>query len=383
MQRIRETFRKTTGQKKKLDINIKADQEPDRPGSPSLPLSPKPPRSPIATCSSSTLTVRAAGLEQTRQSLHIPLTIDNDPRPRAVSFDDVRPIKHVVAQDSISEEASPSPSPSLEVPGASNSSKSARSKSFDAATVAAQQLDMRPRRRGPSSALLEIPKWRMFIRRSSTAPVPGNPSASPICECFKDCIHCTLYDEFTKTRNVSPSHSVKSSVSSVSDCEDSEPDYLVPRSGSASAESVDDGDDSQTSPRRRPIPLVTLLTAPEPSFDEGYIEDLGNGITVISLEVPVLPKSGRSASVDSGYLTVPNRPDIGMCELPPNKTIRSHSVDISMPIGPDGPYLVVPNEKAAPVTTQYVIFLNAVSLSQAYLLIACSSKRMANIKGYH
>lgn len=358
MQRIRETFRKTTGHKKKCDNNNRTGHEEERRGSSSVPLSPKLPNSPTASAStsfSSALQVQRVDLEQRREQLHIPLTTEIDAKQRATSFNDIRPIKQVISQDSVSEDVSPCPSPSLEVPGASNAANSrVRSKSFDAAT-AAQQLESRPRRRGPSSSLLEIPKWRMFIRRSSAGSGSGSAAASPTYEqCFKDCVHCVLLDDFNKVRTVSPSHSVKSSVSSVSDCEDSEPDYLVTRSGSVSTESVDDAEDSQNCSHIRPIPVVTLITAPELSSDEEYVEDLGNGITVISLEVPVLPKSGRSASVDSGYLTVLNRPDIILCQLPANRTIRSHSVDISMPIGTNGPYLVVPNEKPVPVTTQYV-----------------------------
>lgn len=86
------------------------------------------------------------------------------------------------------------------------------------------------------------------------------------------------------------------------------------------------------------------------------LDDPGSGITVISLEVPLLsPGSGkqaRSASVDSSFLQVPPRPDIGSCELPPTKSSRSRSVDIALPEGPDGPYLVVPNANQRPITTK-------------------------------
>jgi hypothetical protein len=92
--------------------------------------------------------------------------------------------------------------------------------------------------------------------------------------------------------------------------------------------------------------------APDDSMDEVMEEDLGNGITVISLEVPVLPKSGRSASMDSSYLQVPRRTDIDDMETPPGKSNRSRSVDIALPVGMDGPYIVVPSEKPVPVTTQ-------------------------------
>lgn len=108
------------------------------------------------------------------------------------------------------------------------------------------------------------------------------------------------------------------------------------------------------------LPMVTLSLPPiEPSpygteqivvphnvgpscCSEVY--DNSNCITVVSLEVPVLSnKSGRSASVDSAYLQVPQRTDIGSRELPPGRGQRSRSVDIALPVGPDGPYIVVPN----------------------------------------
>ncbi|KAK4337252.1 hypothetical protein RND71_043721 [Anisodus tanguticus] len=75
------------------------------------------------------------------------------------------------------------------------------------------------------------------------------------------------------------------------------------------------------------------------------LDDPGSGITVVSLEVPILNsgKQARSASVDSSFLQVPQRSDIGNCELPPTKSVRSRSVDIALPEGPDGPYLVVPS----------------------------------------
>ena len=102
------------------------------------------------------------------------------------------------------------------------------------------------------------------------------------------------------------------------------------------------------------LPIVTLSLPP---VDSHYAPnestnnsiccnqfDTSNCITVVSLEVPVLNnKSGRSASVDSAYLQVPQRTDIGSRELPPGRGQRSRSVDIALPVGPDGPYIVVPN----------------------------------------
>ena len=65
--------------------------------------------------------------------------------------------------------------------------------------------------------------------------------------------------------------------------------------------------------------------------DESDFEQANSScITVVSLTVPVLApnKSGRSASVDSSYLKVPQRTDIGTYEAPPRTGQRSKSVDI-------------------------------------------------------
>lgn len=87
------------------------------------------------------------------------------------------------------------------------------------------------------------------------------------------------------------------------------------------------------------------ITEPSASCYESELEDPGSGITVVSLEVPVLNsgKQARSASVDSSFLQVPQRTDIGVSGDPaPTKSMRSRSVDIALPEGPNGPYLVVP-----------------------------------------
>ncbi|RWS22502.1 hypothetical protein B4U80_06440, partial [Leptotrombidium deliense] len=167
---------------------------------------------------------------------------------------------------------------------------------------------------------------------------------------FKDCVHCILLDEYLKV-NSSPPPSTTASVSSEgSIIDEAEEDNEWPfRAGSSSgANSFEDEVIAEC--MNQGVPIVTLSFAPnpEPSLEE---EDAGNGVTVISLEVPVLPKSGRSASVDSAYLQVPKRTDIGLGELPP-KSQRSRSVDIALPVGPDGPYIVVPTEKPLPVVTQ-------------------------------
>lgn len=75
------------------------------------------------------------------------------------------------------------------------------------------------------------------------------------------------------------------------------------------------------------------ITEPSASCCEGSeLDDPGSGITVVSLEVPVLNsgKQARSASVDSSFLQVPQRTDVEGIndELPPAKSIRSKSVDM-------------------------------------------------------
>lgn len=375
MQRIRETFRK---RQSTLDAPHSPSHKEDEKAPRSEPSSPKAAttttRAALLEQSTATATAtthpaqphiqRAPPLEHFRQTLSIPISAGStlstcyfDPKQqaRSISFDEIRTNEQVTKQDSIAEETgSRTPSPCLEVPGAT-SSKSARSKSFDSATAAAlaqQEAQQRTRAaRGPQGSFLEIPKWKMLIRRSSAGVSGGN--SSPCGEAFcRDCIHCVLLVEYTKGSNLSPPPSAKGSMSSEgsqdADCEESEPEGHYYRSPSASGESVDD-EEYRNSPS--PIPLVTLSIAPDNSCDDNF-EDYGNGITVISLEVPVLPKSGRSASVDSSYLKVPQRTDIGCCELPPSKNIRSRSVDIALPVGPDGPYIVVPNEKPIPQTTQ-------------------------------
>lgn len=343
------------------------------------------------------------------------------------------------------------PSPSgLEVPA---SAKSSRSKSFDAAsatrsaasgsipveesqatsvssgvigasTTSGPMSGGKRRVRG-SGGFLEIPKWKMLIRRSSAA-VGGGASSSggssgssgqggstfTIDETtglyWRDCIHCLLLIEMLK---ISPPVSCKSSVSSEGSQESEPTSTVAPittavtfsvvgsaaitgRNRSASCQStllegvdtslmvhqvesssgscfMDESEEmkmieSQAATMRTigegtgsnvnsgspsPIPLVTLSFAPDDEFQMEE-EDLGNGVTVISLEVPVLPKSGRSASMDNSYLQVPRRPDMHDFELPPGKSIRSRSVDIALPVGTDGPYIIVPSEKPFPATTQ-------------------------------
>ena len=159
-----------------------------------------------------------------------------------------------------------------------------------------------------------------------------------------DCFHCILYQEYLKL-NSSPPPSTSTSISSESSAFDDSDNEMILTSFKESEVSEDDFV-SDTSP----LPTVTL--SPAPVIDTSQEEDCGQGVTVVSLEVPVLPKSGRSASIDSSYLQVPKRTDIGLGELPPIKSQRSRSVDVALPIGSDGPYIVVPTEKPALVITQ-------------------------------
>lgn len=333
---------------------------------------------------------------------------------------------------------------SLEVPVGA---KSSRSKSFDSASAAKAGIvqECQPtsissevipgidsglssqagkRRVQGSGRFLEIPKWKMLIRRSSAAVGAGQPSGPggigsntgsgstfTIDETtglyWRDCIHCLLLIEMLKI-SPPPASSCKSSVSSEGSQEGELSSNMVApisstftssstftgtktgRNRSASCQSAlesvvdtnlmvlegygscftEESDEIKVieesaikstsvsgegsnvnSGSPSPIPVLTLSFAPDDEFQTEE-EDLGNGVTVISLEVPVLPKSGRSASMDNSYLQVPREPGVHDFELPPGKSIRSRSVDIALPVGTDGPYIVVPSEKPIPATTQ-------------------------------
>lgn len=219
-------------------------------------------------------------------------------------------------------------------------SRSGRSKSFDSAAAAAHAAKPRsyPRAGG---TFLELPKWKMLVRKSASS----TSSAGPTYE--RDCVHCLLKLEQDKVINASPPPSTSASVSSESSLvEDSDTDSTCRTS--FQGESLDD--DVLADSEASNLPTVTLSLAPQVEITVADEED--TGLTVISLEVPVMPKSGRSASVDSSYLQVPQRTDIGIGEAPPMKAQRSRSVDVALPVGPDGPYIVVPIEKPQPVITQ-------------------------------
>lgn len=222
-------------------------------------------------------------------------------------------------------------------------SKSGRSKSFDSAAAAASRAEAASKassRRNYHRAFifLELPKWRMLVRKtasSSTASLIHEP----------DCIHCQHAYELAKKAAISPPISSANSASSDGEESDNESTSTHVRTSSTG----EPEDEDVTSECIEGLPTVILSLAPEV---EKPVEEEDTGLTVISLEVPIRTKSGRSASVDSSYLQVPQQPEIGICELPPVKAQRSRSIDVALPVGPDGPYIVVPTEKEQPIITQ-------------------------------
>ncbi|XP_053205940.1 uncharacterized protein LOC128390275, partial [Panonychus citri] len=258
--------------------------------------------------------------------------------------------------------------------------RSGRSRSFDSAAASAAASgsnDGSTNRSGKTyikttSTFLELPKWKMLVRNKNSSS-----SSTSVAPYERDCVHCMLMHEISKVSTLtvpsvstpyigsssygsmlsdnistscSPPPSSSPSVSSEgSVVEDSDSESMGLRTASlGQSESLEDEVLSEILDPAN-LPTVTLSLAPEIQIIETE-ED--SGLTVISLEVPVLPKSGRSASVDSSYLQVPQRTDIGIGESPPVKAQRSRSVDVALPVGPDGPYIVVPTEKPQPIITQ-------------------------------
>lgn len=256
-------------------------------------------------------------------------------KQRSLSFGEIRPFEIIKAPRSQDKG-----SPSLEVPATGH--KSTRSKSFDLAAVSLEEQRLHRR----SQAFLEIPKWKMFVRRSSAG------ASSPPGDAFRNCVHCTLLEEFLKTSSSSPTKTaakfgfVSSIEGSPSDGEESDGSEYMTRSASGS------GDEEETRFSPSPAPRVTLSAAPDLVYDAD--QDPGTGVTVISLEVPVLPNSGRRASADLSYLKASEPKSEYILEVPggTTKSIRSRSVDIGLPVGPDGPYLVVPNKPPPVFITQ-------------------------------
>lgn len=223
-------------------------------------------------------------------------------------------------------------------------SRSGRSKSFDsaAARAAASQASKPKSYPRSSGTFLELPKWKMLVRKAAS----NSASSGPTYE--RDCYHCLLKLEQDRLTSLLPRQSGASlsSEGSLVDDSDTESTCRTP----VHSESLEDDALGDSSEGSTTLPTVTL--SPAPILSITAIDEEDSGLTVISLEVPVLPKSGRSASVDSSYLQVPQRTDIGIGEPPPVKNQRSKSVDVALPEGPDGPYIVVPMAKPQPIITQ-------------------------------
>lgn len=282
-------------------------------------------------------------------TLNVPQVGPHNKQIRSVSFDEIR-LKESVQSADISTDSN-----KLDVPD--NVSRNVRSRSFDSATCRAISNE-------PSlvtSTTLDVPKWKLLIRRSSSGSSSGSTGlSSNITYGFKDCHHCALMEEYLKaTSSPPPSKSGSFSSEGSSICGDESEDASeTDRNGSLSCQSTsyDLDEVEDTIEPLEGLPIVTLC--PPPDIAEIHIheeeEDTGSGITVVSLEVPVLSGSRehRSASVDSPYLLqVPQRTDIEVGETGP-KAQRSRSVDIVLPTNPGGPYLIVPLHRQSPITTK-------------------------------
>lgn len=230
---------------------------------------------------------------------------------------------------------------------------------------------------GPSS-FLDVPKWKLLIRRSSSGSHSSSSTAATDSS-VKDCLHCVLLSQQQTLlaadsieSNLTPPESVDSECSSFNEEEECDSTLVGSPSSALSAnednnnigsplhvtktpelsEAVDEFEIDEFIEPIEGLPIVTLCP---PEADSPLIEetDDGSGITVISLEVPVLfgSKQSRSASVDSPYLLqVPKRTDIEVREGPPKA--RSKSVDIVLPTNPGGPYLIVPPLRQPTPTTK-------------------------------
>jgi hypothetical protein len=279
---------------------------------------------------------------------------------RSISFDEIRLKESVKCNENTSDSDNIN---SLEVP--ESTSRSIRSQSFDSATSRVVN-NIEPSATTIGSPFLDVPKWKLLIRRSSSG-TSGGGTASSLASGYsgaKDCVHCTLMEEYLKTV-VSPPQSNSGSFSSEGssaagddsddrDISDTDTNGSTLCLCSSWGETKEFDEDDGIEPLEG-LPIVTLC--PPPPLVEIHHEeeeDTGSGITVVSLEVPVLAngKQVRSASVDSPYLLqVPKRTDIEDGETAP-KAQRSRSVDIVLPTNPGGPYLIVPPHRHSPITTK-------------------------------
>lgn len=272
-----------------------------------------------------------------------------------------------------------------------------------------------------TSTFLDIPKWKLYIRRPSSGPSNaqgssggssgggggGSGSGGEQTPSKPDCYHCVLLNElYANTNQPEPSSPCLTPPSPLdSDANSSyneDDEYYDEDGGGGGSGDPGDQEESKTPLNSGPslvlpgvtiedvdpvelslpssttaatvaatgvdefvedelieplegLPIVTLCPPEIDSPRRGSIgeeDEYGQGITVISLEVPILSgsKQNRSASVDSPYLLqVPKRTDIEVREGPPKA--RSKSVDIVLPTNPGGPYLIVPFRQQ-PTTTK-------------------------------
>lgn len=292
-------------------------------------------------------------------TLNVPHFGPHNKQIRSVSFDEIR-IKESV--EGINNGSENNHSNSLDIPD--SASRSIRSRSFDSATSRViNNIEPPP---PITSSFLDVPKWKLLIRRSSSGSSSGGCATSSSAVGYsgaKDCVHCALMEEYLKT-TISPPPSNSGSLSSegssaagddsddrdISEIDRNESTLCSNSSWIETEEFEDDGIEPLEG-----LPIVTLC--PPPDITEIHIneeEDSGSGITVVSLEVPVLSNSKqvRSASVDSPFLLqVPKRTDIEDGETAP-KAQRSRSVDIVLPTNPGGPYLIVPQHRHLTITTK-------------------------------
>lgn len=305
--------------------------------------------------------------------------VDELERERSLSFD-----KNLVQEPTFSESESPFSSEADSDTNFEVSQTNYRSKSFD--HNATPKVTPKVSRGRSTGAFLDVPKWKLLIRKPSmiTSSSPNND---------KECTHCQLLLEFRKRPESLTSSSIgsdldndefenfKFTIYDDDDDDDNDNDDNHDDNHEDNDDNNDDNDDDdveddneedeveddeydsnseadkdsnysnedkESSSRKcfcDPIPTIN-----EPSDSD---TDCRSGITMISLEVPVnATKQTRSSSVDSSFLKVPQRTDVEVSDQARSKSQRSRSVDIALPEGPNGPYLVVPTSYKKITTTK-------------------------------
>ena len=272
-------------------------------------------------------------------------------RERSLSFD-----KNLVQEPTFSESESPLSSEADSDTNFEVSQTNYRSKSFD--HNATPKVTPKVSRGRSTGAFLDVPKWKLLIRKPSmiTSSSPNND---------KECTHCQLLLEFRKRPESLTSSSIGSDLDNdefenfkftIYDDDDDDDDNdnvdnhddKYDSNSEADKDSNYSNEDKESSSRKcfcDPIPTIN-----EPSDSD---TDCRSGITMISLEVPVnATKQTRSSSVDSSFLKVPQRTDVEVSDQARSKSQRSRSVDIALPEGPNGPYLVVPTSYKKITTTK-------------------------------